>query len=442
MKTCGACFETIEDDGGISCSCGTDCCRDCMQRWILVDEEKEPGCIGCRRVYSQDQILSVMDKAFSRPYSEWRSRFLFQKELAYMADDMEDAGRERQRREVQLDINKLLARKKQVMRVKKNRHLCGDINAELARARERIAPLRRAAGRAGGGTAPSKKVLIQPCITSGCRGFIALPGYRCSMCNKSICERCHQDATNHEKCEPEHIESATMIMRDTKACPRCAVRIFKISGCDQMWCVQCHCTFLWSSGRPVAHDSAVHNPHYFEWLFRNDVHGGGGGAAVDNNGECGGNAFYERLFLALRRLDMDNYQCKQRVYEFIRCIIHVENVILPRYQTDHRSNKDIRIAYLLGDMDRERIQSLMYKRERRFLKRDALFQIMVIGSEAWKNSVFRFITEDQDETRLIADVNHTAEYVNETIDSILSRHGGAFRDGDFLSRVTRMISSN
>ena len=72
-----------------------------------------------------------------------------------------------------------------------------------------------------------------------------------------------------------------MLAKDSKPCPKCQSLIFKINGCDQMWCTQCHTAFSWKTGKL---EKNIHNPHFYEWQRKN-----GGGAAPRNPGdfECG-----------------------------------------------------------------------------------------------------------------------------------------------------------
>ena len=106
----------------------------------------------------------------------------------------------------------------------------------------------------------------RPCITEGCLGFLDGKGY-CPICKKTTCLSCNVDKTNVEnhECREEDKAQWVEIRNSTKPCPSCRVRIFKISGCDQMWCVQCNTAFSWSRG--TIERGAVHNPHYFDWLF-------------------------------------------------------------------------------------------------------------------------------------------------------------------------------
>ena len=70
------------------------------------------------------------------------------------------------------------------------------------------------------------------------------------------------DPNNPHVCKEENIKSAEMIKKSTKNCPKCAVPIFKISGCDQMFCTECKIAFSWKTGE--IDNGVIHNPHYFQ----------------------------------------------------------------------------------------------------------------------------------------------------------------------------------
>lgn len=70
--------------------------------------------------------------------------------------------------------------------------------------------------------------------------------------------------TDH-KCDPQDIQTATLLKQNTKPCPKCHVLIYKIDGCDQMRCTQCHVAFSWIRGTI---ETRIHNPHYFEWMHQ------------------------------------------------------------------------------------------------------------------------------------------------------------------------------
>jgi len=68
-------------------------------------------------------------------------------------------------------------------------------------------------------------------------------------------------------CNTDDLATAKLLDSDTKQCPKCATGIFKIEGCDQMWCTQCHTAFSWIFGNIDL--KSIHNPHFYEWQRRN-----------------------------------------------------------------------------------------------------------------------------------------------------------------------------
>lgn len=163
------------------------------------------------------------------------------------------------------------------------------------------------AGAAGGGRAPEKREFVMRCPDDGCRGFLST-AYKCGVCTKYTCTQCHvvlgESKPDDHVCNKDDVESAKAIKAETRPCPKCGTRIFKIDGCDQMWCIMdgCHTAFSWNTGHIVT--GVVHNPHYYEWLRRT-----GGGQAPREAGDipCGdlprpwvlqealGAALFERL---------------------------------------------------------------------------------------------------------------------------------------------------
>ena len=81
----------------------------------------------------------------------------------------------------------------------------------------------------------------------------------------SSCEAESSNDTQQSRhvCNPDDVATFQALSQNTKPCPKCHVLIYKIDGCDQMWCTQCHVAFSWLQTR-------IHNPHYFEWMRQNN----------------------------------------------------------------------------------------------------------------------------------------------------------------------------
>lgn len=104
------------------------------------------------------------------------------------------------------------------------------------------------------------------CPRQECRGQVSHV-YKCGLCHHWICPDCHADKglepnTAHE-CAEDDRQTVKILKDNTKSCPTCHEGIFKVSGCDQMWCTQCHTCFSWKSGNII--NGTIHNPHYYEF---------------------------------------------------------------------------------------------------------------------------------------------------------------------------------
>lgn len=88
--------------------------------------------------------------------------------------------------------------------------------------------------------------------------------YLCNCCHKEFCKECLNALDEDHKCKSSDKASLKMIKETTKPCPKCASRIYRISGCSQMFCTTCHTGFDWVTGEIIT--SNFHNPHRMEWL--------------------------------------------------------------------------------------------------------------------------------------------------------------------------------
>jgi ABC-type Zn2+ transport system substrate-binding protein/surface adhesin len=102
-----------------------------------------------------------------------------------------------------------------------------------------------------------RKAFIKPCPAKDCRGFLSNK-WICGLCNTVVCKDCHEikgvksksdinkedegegeedenedDKKNNfnHKCDSNNIETAKTLNKETKGCPKCGVRIYKIDGC-------------------------------------------------------------------------------------------------------------------------------------------------------------------------------------------------------------------
>jgi hypothetical protein len=203
------------------------------------------------------------------------------------------------------------------------------------------------------GDKKERREFIMRCPAADCRGFLST-AYKCGTCFKKTCSECTDVMNDNEEhiCKPESVESTKAIRKETRPCPKCAAPIYKIDGCDQMWCTNgdCNTAFSWATGQIVT--GRVHNPHYYEWIRRT-----GGGVAPREVADipCGGipaftqfsQPFYSKYTLITSRV-------RHSIFEIHRHIVEIEEA-LPSYpqQIPALTNKEANIRYLMNDITEE-----------------------------------------------------------------------------------------
>lgn len=110
------------------------------------------------------------------------------------------------------------------------------------------------------------KTIVMKC--SSCEvGIVMRDGeqIKCHVCNSIYCPECgvKLDPSEDHICLKDEIESFKELQSNTRPCPKCASPIFKIAGCNHMFCVKCKTSFDWRTGEKI---SGYSNPHRDEWL--------------------------------------------------------------------------------------------------------------------------------------------------------------------------------
>jgi hypothetical protein len=121
-------------------------------------------------------------------------------------------------------------------------------------------------------TKPVEKTKIQykyPCATINCDGFVNNQ-WKCEICEKTTCKYCFKIKEENHECLKDDVDTAELIKKDSKPCPKCNISIMKTSGCDQMWCTSCHTAFDWKTLKIVT-KGIIHNPEYFRYMRENNL---------------------------------------------------------------------------------------------------------------------------------------------------------------------------
>lgn len=107
------------------------------------------------------------------------------------------------------------------------------------------------------------------CPKAGCNSFVN-EGWKCIVCDTKVCKTCMEVEGDDHECDKDIMDNVALIRKECKPCPSCRVRVFRVHGCDQMFCTNCNTGFCWRTGKAIVLRN-VHNPHYHEWQARNQA---------------------------------------------------------------------------------------------------------------------------------------------------------------------------
>jgi hypothetical protein len=361
MTDCQICYDTFNGSTRKKCVCpycSVGYCRECVGTWLttLVDEPRCPN-ETCKKAWSREFIDTIVTKVWrDSVYREYRERLLMDRERALLPATQPriEAINEAKRLEKEV-IGPMRDRRKEIQ------VLIWDMTNHAERLRNGVGVDEAAA--------KQRNVFIRRCPADGCRGFLS-SAWKCGVCELYSCPDCQEvkgvARDSAHTCDPGALETAKLISKDTKGCPKCGEMITKIDGCDQMWCVSCHTAFSWRTGQVAT--GIVHNPHYYEFQRRMN-----NGAAPRNAGDipCGGLVDWTVLRRAILPVAATRtaYPAWVSTLELAhRRINHVQNVDMPHLAANAvniNDNIDLRIGYLLKEYTDVQMMAVLQIREKK-----------------------------------------------------------------------------
>lgn len=352
----------------VTCSqCNLSACRTCQKTYIL-GSVNEPHCMGCKIPWNSDFITANFTKKFfNEDLAAHRANAIFESEKALMPASQERIRIMNLQQEIITlnDLVRMYEKMKKTSDAKFFREKVQQIlreNPELEQGRQ-------------GQAEEQRKVVYRPvcgCIREDCRGFIMNNNWKCGMCDTKVCSDCLKEDTGKGQhvCLDADKKTRTLLLKDTKPCPKCAAMIHKTEGCSQMWCVMCHTTFDWNTNEIVT--GYVHNPHYFEWARRNGREIARAPGDVPPGAEvCGDElpdiAAFTRMLRTYEDNDADYARRLYQLTAHIRDITHAElrdrntaearDTLRMKYLTDELSEKDYKQALIKTERRAEKVRA-------------------------------------------------------------------------------------
>ncbi len=430
-RDCSICANTFNQStrARVSCfACPLGACKECV-RTFLTTNEKPPQCMGCGVLFQQGFLVRHLNRSWVQDvYGPYHKTVLLKGELSKIPESVPYAEAELERRrltkqneEYEARVFKLhqqIVRYRNAQQANRLRILGQEVPPGIMNDLVDGGPL----------TVDKAKKFVMRCPAQGCNGFLST-AYKCAICSTDTCSDCltvlagPRDA--HRCVESDRL-SADAIKKDTRPCPTCGQRIYKISGCDQMFCTSvnpggavCGTAFSWKTG--AVERGTIHNPHFYE-LQRTM-----GAAAPRNIGDvlCGGVPNVHDL---LRTLALDRFKAyalrvriqtvHARVSELTQYTVNDLRLRMRQLADCHR----LRIPFILNEMTEAQLGDAVFKKERELHKTTDTYHVLDVLSNT-AIDVFRDLTLSTPHSGVVQELlNSGGESVaREIVDNIEQR---------------------
>ena len=391
---CEVCCETFTKTTHKKITCGQcelTVCRKCV-RVYLMNSTTKAHCMKCKSEWDREFTQKNIGKSyFNKEYNNHRKDILFETEKARFPETMPLVVRyrnlEKWKKESWEDRKKIEELRVQMWRLEAN-------------IRERDTKIRNS------DYIKEKKQFIKKCPVGDCEGYLST-SWKCGVCNTKVCPECFviKNKDEEHKCNKDDLASAEAIKKETRACPSCGIRIYKISGCDQMWCTSCHVAFSWRTGLKV--NGVIHNPHFYAWQRDNNNNIQNPGAQI-----CGGVPTFQNIRESMHAVrqtstfiylgedviqnlfnnneDWIRYTApgrkpkkiwrgiKNTIYNMHRGAMHLQHVTLDRLRRDCQhevENEDLRIKFICKEITEDGMKKTLMKRNKAFEKKHTALNV-------------------------------------------------------------------
>lgn len=253
---CSICTESYTRNRKvISCThCNLECCSVCALTYV-ESAEVTPQCMQCHRPWNHQYIRENFGSSFIKKMANARKDVLFNEQKMYFPDTQEYVNLKNELRSFH-EASKPLTYLESVS--------VRQINVILSRIENPIRGFNYPGEDVPAGTTVVTKTYIKPCEKNDCKGYVNSENNACEICKTQYCSKCMEENFEGHLCKKENILTVTMLRKDTKSCPKCAVLIHRMSGCPDMFCVSCKTAFDWNTMN--IHERGNSNPHYYQWL--------------------------------------------------------------------------------------------------------------------------------------------------------------------------------
>jgi len=323
MTYCSICIEDLTINNTVVCSyCEYTTCKKCFQRYLLDIKRTTKNCMSCGNIFTRGMLINMLGLSYiENMYKNHIKELLFNEEKTLIPLSMITVQKNKIIREVFIEKTKLEKEYTNIYftidtfdRIKLEHEIKAH-SVYITYLKSRPIEI-------------EKNTKIQykyPCAKINCDGFVNNQ-WKCEICDKTTCKYCFKIKEENHECLKDDVDTAELIKKDSKPCPKCNISIMKTSGCDQMWCTSCHTAFDWKSLKIVT-KGIIHNPEYFKYMREHNIKI----ARNPNDNPCANLLYDSYLKIINRKKELNKILSDtliNQLYELYRRIQHCELVSL------------------------------------------------------------------------------------------------------------------
>lgn len=387
--------------------CEFDACSKCIRRFLMEIEDSNPRCMNtnCKKVWSFEFLFENFPANFhNEKYRERRASILFGHEKSMLPATQPLAAEELRKRNIRQKIVSIQAEISELeSKIRIKNAMIFDLGKTFNRTEEKKENI-------------VKEIFVRACPVENCRGFLST-ALKCGTCEGYACKHCHLPKNSKydedHKCNADTVATIKLLASDTKACPACSTPIYKIQGCDQMYCTQCHTAFSWNKG--TIERGTIHNPHYYEWQ-RSQNRDGRVGDVV-----CGGVVPLEHLDRAL--LKTNNKTSVLSAHRLVNHILYVELFPFPN-NANPLDNTDLRVSFLLKEITEVQFISKIKQRMKKQEKDGSIHMILSMFTTIMSDLFGNIVNDKNNILNHIHSMKELRTYTNTCLHKIRNRFKG------------------
>jgi hypothetical protein len=391
--SCNVCIEPFNRSNRVMLTCihcGFESCRECNETYLMSSKELS-HCMNCKSDWDYRTLYSLFTHAFQKKYKKHIENILFDRERAMIPATQPFVEEKKMKKLINNEIKKISEEIDYLIdspgynvnssinyNEKQDEKTIEIVNLTIRKweLEQKLKSLNI-----------ETQNFIKKCTVQNCNGFLNYE-WKCGMCNNETCKDCHdvlQTNTdeNYHKCNPENVETVKLLSRDSKGCPKCATPIFKIDGCDQIFCTLCHTAFSWNTGK--IESGVIHNPHFME-LQENQQRNLleiRCGREIDRN-----------IIIHLYNLRLNPQN--NPMYLIAVATSNIRRIDLPKYVNGRiNDNFDLRFKFLESTISEESFKLTLHKRHKENYKKQEIAQVLNMYTNCVTEIIYRYIVELQ-----------------------------------------------